>query len=33
MKRKMEAPEGHEMSGVTFNHITKTIIVGSYLGE
>ena len=33
MKRKIEVPEGHEVSGVAFNHITKTIIVGTWVNN
>ena len=33
MKRKIEVPEGHEVSGVAFNHIAKTIIVGTWVNN
>ena len=30
MKRRIKVSEGHEISGVVFNHTTKTIIVGTW---
>ena len=33
MKREIEVLEGHEVSGVAFNHITKTIIVGTWVNN